>query len=129
MGLFNWPEAQGDHTLRAAKAALKMVKDIGLHHEQHKTDSLLNFRVGINVGVAVVGNIGIPQRSEYTAIGDSANLAKRPQEYAQPSQILLSQSAYERVKGLVQAVPLEAIQVRGRTALEKVYELQGLRRD
>ena len=101
MGLFNWPEAQGGHTLRAAKAALKMVKDIGLHHEQHKTGSLLNFKVGINVGVAVMGNIGIPQRSEYTAIGDSVNLAKRLQEYAQPSQILLSQSAYERVKGLV----------------------------
>ncbi len=129
MGLFNWPEYQEDHTLRAVKAAWKMVKDITTYHQRHKTDSLLNFKVGINVGEAVVGNIGIAQRSDYTAIGDSVNLAKRLQEYAQPGQILLSLRTYERVKDLVEVVPLEPIQVKGRTALEQIYELRGLKTD
>lgn len=129
MGLFNWPEFQEDHTLRAVRAALNMVKDTTLHHQHHRTNSLLNFKVGINVGEAVVGNIGIPQRSDYTAIGDSVNLAKRLQEYAKPGQILLSQSAYARVEGFVEAIPLEPVQVKGRSAPEKVYELLRLKSD
>jgi adenylate cyclase len=127
MGLFNWPESQEDHALRAVKAALKMVRDITMYHQHRETRSILSFKVGINVGEAVVGNIGIPQRSDYTAIGDSVNLAKRLQEYAAPGQILLSQSAYERVKRLAEATPLEPIQVKGRRALENVYELHGLK--
>ncbi|TKJ31050.1 MAG: hypothetical protein CEE40_03080 [Chloroflexi bacterium B3_Chlor] len=62
--------------------------------------------MGITVGEAVVGNIGIPQRSDYTAIGDCVNLAKRLQEHAQLGQILLSHSAYARTKNLVEAMPL-----------------------
>ncbi len=129
MGLFNWPESQEDHPLRAVKAASKMVKDIAAHHQQQRTDALLNFKVGINVGEAVVGNIGVPQRSDYTAIGDSVNLAKRLQESAQPGQILLSQTTYDRVKGSVDVVPLESMKVKGRETPEKVYELRALRSD
>lgn len=75
----------------------------------------------------MVGNIAIPQRSDYTAIGDCVNLAKRLQEHAQPGQILLSHSAYEGTKNLIEAVPLQSIQLKGRRSLEEVYELRGLK--
>jgi adenylate cyclase len=127
MGLFNWPEFQQDHALRAVKAALNMMRGITAYHQHRETGALLSFKVGINVGEAVVGNIGIPQRSDYTAIGDSVNLAKGLQEHAEPGQILLSQSAYERVRYLVEAIPLEPVQVKGRSTLEKVYELKELK--
>ena len=54
------------------------------------------------------------------------NLAKRLQEVAKPGQILMSQAAHEQTRGRVEAVPLKPIQVKGRQALERVYELIGL---
>ena len=52
----------------------------------------LNFGIGINTGDAVVGNIGPENRMEYTAIGDTVNLAARLESNAKPGQILVSES-------------------------------------
>ena len=126
MGIFNWPESQEDHCLRAVRAALTITERASSLEVNPEMGSLLSFKVGINVGEAVVGNVGIPQRSDYTAIGDSVNLAKRLQEHAQPGQILLSHAAYEMTRDDVDAVPLEPIRVKGRSGVEQVYELRGL---
>jgi adenylate cyclase len=53
------------------------------------------FSIGLNTGEAVVGNIGSASLRNYTAIGDTVNLAKRIQEAAGPGQVLVSQSTYE----------------------------------
>ncbi len=65
---------------------------------------------------------------EYTAIGDAVNLAKRLQESAGGGQILLSNSTYDLVKDRVVVNALDPIQVKGRQALEQVYELLDVRR-
>ncbi|MFB0546839.1 MAG: adenylate/guanylate cyclase domain-containing protein, partial [Anaerolineae bacterium] len=126
MAIFNAPLPQEDHALRAVKAALDMQQAISAYH-QINGSAQLSFGVGINVGEAVVGNIGTATQMNYTAIGDPVNLAKRLQESAQGGQILLSQSAYEKVKDHVEAKALEAIQMEGRSACEQVYELIGLK--
>jgi adenylate cyclase len=77
----------------------------------------------VHTGEAVVGNIGSPGRLDYTAMGDSVNLAKRLQEIAKPMQILLSEDTYRLVRDHVEVQELEPIQVRGRTQVTKVYEL------
>lgn len=122
MAFFNAPLPQEDHALRAVKAALDMQRAIA-EYNRSREGAQLSYGVGINLGEAVVGNIGTADQMNYTAIGDSVNLAKRLQETARGGQILLSNSAYQRVKYLVIAKPLEAIQVKGRTAFEQVYEL------
>jgi class 3 adenylate cyclase len=86
----------------------------------------LSFGVGINTGEAVVGNVGTAQIKNYTIIGDSVNIAKRLQEYANPNQILLGASTYELVKDHVVAQELEPIQVKGRAAVERTFELTDL---
>ncbi|HUW97061.1 MAG TPA: adenylate/guanylate cyclase domain-containing protein [Anaerolineae bacterium] len=73
------------------------------------------------------GNVGIPQRSDYTGFGDSVNLAKRLQEHAQPGQILISRAAYEMTRDLIETTPLEPIRIKGRRSPEQVYGLDGLR--
>jgi len=83
--------------------------------------------VGINVGEAVMGNVGTAELMNYTAIGDSVNLAKRLQENAEAGQILLSQSAYEAVREHVRVRALKPIKVKGRSGTELVYELVGLK--
>ena len=56
-------------------------------------------------------------------MGDVVNYGKRLQENARGGQVLLSQAAYERVKDRVVANALEPIQVKGRSAMEPVYEV------
>jgi adenylate cyclase len=127
MGLFNVPLDQADHTLCAVKAALKMQQDIQAHHQKIGLDEKLNYGVGINVGDAVVGNIGTDKQRNYTAIGDSVNYAKRLQENARGGQILLSQAAYQLVKDQVVVEELPPLQVKGRSVPEPVYQVMGLK--
>jgi len=123
MAFFNAPYPQENHVLRAAKAALRIKRKL---EELHKRDQMrlkLYFGIGINVGEAVVGNIGTSMQMNYTAIGDCVNVAKRLQEIAEPGQILISARVYERIKGQAVARALPPLSIPGRTAREAVYEL------
>jgi class 3 adenylate cyclase/GAF domain-containing protein len=123
MGLFNVPLEQADHTLRAVRAALKMQHDIQELHKKLQRGEQLNYGVGINVGDAVVGNIGTEKQRNYSAIGDSVNYAKRLQENAKGGQILLSNAAYLLVKDHVEVRDMPPLQVKGRSVPEPVYEV------
>ena len=125
MALFNAPLPQPDHTLRAVRAALTIKEAIANFHQELDSEVQLNFGVGINVGEAVVGNVGTAELMNYTAIGDSVNLAKRLQENAEAGQILLSQSTYDAVREHVRVRALKPIKVKGRSGTEPVYELVG----
>ncbi|MCC6904959.1 MAG: GAF domain-containing protein [Anaerolineae bacterium] len=127
MALYNTPlRPQADHALRAVRTAAAMMTDIHAFHETVGPADRLQFGVGVHTGEAVVGNVGSPSRLDYTAMGDSVNLAKRLQEVARPSQVLLSEQTYSLVRDYVAVNELEPIQVKGRTQYTKVYELLGL---
>ncbi len=124
MALYNTPlRPQQDHALRAVRTAAAMMADIRAYHQTAAASERLQFGIGVHTGEAVVGNIGSPERLDYTAMGDSVNLAKRLQEVAKPMQILLSDATYQAVKDYVVVSELEPIQVKGRTQYTKVYEL------
>jgi len=123
MAFFNAPVDQKDHALRAVRAALTMRADIQAYHQQVDPAYRLSFGIGINTGEAVVGNVGTAQIKNYTIIGDSVNLAKRLQDYADPNQILLGSATYELVKDYVVARELDPVQVKGRETVERIFEL------
>ncbi|MBI4315671.1 MAG: GAF domain-containing protein [Chloroflexi bacterium] len=127
MAIFNAPELQPDHTMRAVRAALNMRYDILALHEVMEPQYQLSFGMAINVGEAVVGLVGTKMRLDYTAIGDTINTAKRLQENAKAGQVLLSETAYEQVKDQVIAVQLEPVKVKGRAQPVQIYELQDIR--
>jgi adenylate cyclase len=127
MAFFNAPLPQANHTLRAAQAALAMQRTIIEHNLIKAVHRPLNFGIGLHTGPAVVGNIGTAQQMNYTAIGDTVNLAKRLQENAQEGQILLSQAAYEALKDVAVVRDLGPLTVKGRTAAEHVYVLIDLK--
>jgi len=129
MALFNAPLPQPDCTMRAVRAALAMQQAITDFNQQNNDGHQLNFGVGIHYGQAVAGNIGTAQQMNYTAIGDTVNLAKRLQENAKGGQILLSHDAYKAVQDLAVAQPIGALSVKGRTATEEVYLVTGLKSD
>jgi len=123
MAFFNAPLPQSDHTLRAVRSALAMQQAIASYNANVVSHRQLSFGIGIHVGHAVVGNIGTAQQMNYTAIGDTVNLAKRLQEKAQGGQIILSQAVYEAVKDIVTVEDLGIITVKGRSTAEHVYSL------
>ena len=125
MAFFNAPEDQADHTYRAVDAALALQAAVKELNARRGHDAL-QFSIGVNVGEAVVGNIGTPRAMNYTAIGDAVDLAKRLQERAEPGQILADQSVIARLGDLIQAELLGEIQVKGRKEPAGAYELHSL---
>jgi adenylate cyclase len=124
MALYNTPlRPQEDHALRAVRSAAMIISDMRAYHETVAKEDRLSFGIGVHTGEAVVGNVGSPDRLDYTAMGDSVNLAKRLQEVAKPLQILLSDDTYNLVKDHITANELDPVQVKGRTQYTKVYEL------
>jgi PAS domain S-box-containing protein len=129
MAHFNTPlRPVSGHGWRAVLAAWDFKQSIEAYLQRVPNEDRLSVGIGINTGEPVVGNVGAENRMEYTAIGDAVNLAKRLQESAKGGQILLSHSTYELVKDQVDARALDPIQVKGRQAIEQVYELLDVRR-
>ncbi len=124
MGIFNAPLRQDDHVLRAVRAAAAMQRAIEQHHQKIGKSRALQFGVGIHVGEVVVGNIGMSDRMDYTAIGDAVNLAKRIQENTPGGKVLMSEDVFQSVGGDVEAFYYEEIQVKGRQQPVKLYELR-----
>ncbi len=125
MAIFNAPEEQDDHVHRAADAALALLRAAKDMHERRGYN--LSYSVGVNVDEAVVGYIGTDRAMNYTAIGDSVNLAKRLQEYGSPGQVLVEEAVIQRLGNLAQYRPLGELKVKGRKQPAFAYELQGLR--
>jgi len=125
MALFGAPVAHEDHAQRACHAALAIQKTMVEYSEGVKRDLGVNFRMraGLNTGPVVVGSIGDDLRMDYTAIGDTVNLASRMESTAKPGTILVSNNTYKRVGKNFKFNPLGKIKVKGREAPLDVYEL------
>ena len=123
MGVFNAPLRQPDHVLRAARAAATMQQTIINHHKNTGLDRQLSFGIGLHMGEAVVGNIGVSDRMDYTAIGDTVNLAKRIQENTPAGKIFMSEAVHTVVEGQVDAAFHKEMKVKGRQQPVNIYEL------
>lgn len=125
MAFFNAPIPQPDHILRAARAAIKIAQSSEVIRKELSPEFQLSWGIGIHTGEAVLGLIGTQRRLEYTAIGDSVNIAKRLQENAGEMQILISTQVFEAIKHHVSARKVASVVVRGRIEPVQVYKLIG----
>ena len=128
MALWNAPDPQPDHALRAVRAALAILERSRQAHNRLKSPAHhLQFRIGVTTGDAMVGNVGTRDLFNYTAIGDNVNLAQRLETTAQPGQILIDQATYAAVSEKIVAEALEPVQVKGKSQLVVIYALKGLK--
>lgn len=129
IAFWNAPLDQPDHGLRACRAALRCQKRLEDMQAdlQNRFGKGLRMRVGVNSGPAVVGNMGSASRFDYTAIGDTINLASRLEgackQYGVP--ILIGEETYARVKEAIVCREVDTIRVVGKAKPVRVYEALG----
>jgi class 3 adenylate cyclase len=125
MALFGAPIALEDHPYKAVNAALAIQRRLRIYADELKEESGidLRMRIGLNTGLVVVGTIGNNLRMDYTAIGDTTNLASRLQGLADPGKILISESTHKLVSGYFLTRPLGEAQVKGKSEPVKTYEV------
>jgi class 3 adenylate cyclase len=127
MAIFNAPVRQPDHALHAARAALGLQAAVGAiaGHDSGRP----RFRAGVNTGPALVGNIGSQAIRNFTAIGDTTNLAARLQTFAEPGQAVIGERTYALIRSWARVRPLGTPQLKGKADPIVVYELLGLDAD
>lgn len=111
VALFGAPVAHEDDGERAVRCALQMQRTLGGYTAE--TDVPLRMRVGINTGEVLVG--ALRAGGEYTAMGDTVNVASRLQVEAEPGQILVGPDTYALTQDVVRYESIGALDVRGRS--------------
>ncbi|MEZ4935756.1 MAG: adenylate/guanylate cyclase domain-containing protein [Saprospiraceae bacterium] len=122
--IFNVPLDDPDHASHAINAALA-IKEITATRKFGESHHLLT-RIGINTGSVVAGNIGAADRMEYTVIGDDVNIAARLEQLNKQynTQILVGENTCNLAKNQFKFKQIGDIQLKGKTQLIKVYEVE-----
>jgi len=126
LAIFGVPVSCEDHVARAVRAAVAMQREIKELDE--KGDELLSsMGVGINSGMVISGNIGSQVKMEYTVIGDTVNVASRLNGLAGPGEIIISESAYEKVADMVIGESLPPQKLKGKAESVRVFKVLGIK--
>lgn len=133
VAIFGVPVEQKDHAISACNAALDMLKELAILRAMWKREGKPVFftRIGINSGPMIAGNIGGKNRFDYTAIGDSVNLASRLEGANKMYQtsIIISEETFNQVHSKFWCRELDYIRVKGKNQPVRIYELIGKKTD
>ena len=124
MAIFNAPLRQPDHALRAARAGLSLQRSSGPAAGQA---SRPRFRVGINTGPALVGNVGSDDIRNFSAIGDTTNVAARLQTLADEGSVVIGERTFELIREHADVRSLGVPDLKGKSVAMQVYELLDIR--
>lgn len=125
MSLFGAPVAHEDHAQRACHSALSIQTFIGNYGEKVKKDYGVDFklRIGLNSGPVVVGSIGDDLRMDYTAVGDTTNLASRLESMARPGTSMVSGHTHKLARDFFEFESLGKVEVKGKKEPQEIFEL------
>jgi class 3 adenylate cyclase len=122
MVVFNAVGDQPDHAIRAARAAFSLRE--GAERLAAGHPDWPRFRIGVNSGPAVVGNVGAGGQRSFSVIGDTTNVAARIQAAARPGQVLLGAATYEQIKAVATVDPLGPVELKGKRDPVELYALE-----
>jgi len=125
MAIFGAPVSHEDHAQRACYAALLIQEAIVDYGAKVEKDCGIEFkmRIGLNSGPVIVGSIGDDLRMDYTAVGDTTNLASRMESEARPGSILVSKKTHNIARDFFEFEPIGKVEVKGKQKPQAAYEL------
>jgi adenylate cyclase len=127
MAFFGAPVTEETHALQAAKAALEMKQTLEVLNAEWSKEgkSQLNMGIGLNTGMALVGNFGADNLMDFTVIGDTVNLASRLESLnkEENTNILISAHTFEHIKDYAIVNEIGPRKVKGKSESVIVYEL------
>ena len=128
MALFGAPIAHEDAPRRAVHASLaiqRALESFGKDLEE-KSGLVVQMRIALNTGIVVVGRVTDDLRMDYTAIGDTINLASRLQSAARPTSVVISDATRRAIEGFFDTVDLGELEIRGHAPV-RAFEVTGAR--
>lgn len=123
MALFGAPIASDSAPSSAIRAALQMLDYVEQMPLPPAVKDPLRVRFGISTGRAVVGNIGSAQRVEYTAIGDTVNIASRLEEFGRPKEICIDEATWQSAADEFAMQAIGSIDVKNRAQPVGAYRV------
>jgi len=126
MALFGAPIAVEDGPQRAIRSALAIHRGMVSLSDRLKDESRIphmRMRIGINTGPVVVGSLGNDLRVEFTAVGDTVNMASRMEGLAQPGTTYVTEETFKLTEGFFRFEALGEKEVKGKEAPVKVYRV------
>ena len=131
MAFWGAPLDQEEQAVLACRAALRQaaaLKDLNRLFAERKLP-LLNLRMGLHTGEAIVGNLGSQKRFDYTVIGDTVNLASRLEGLNKfyGTAIMASEATVQECRDLVEFRELDWVAVKGRATPVAVYQVMALK--
>ncbi len=129
MAIFGAPLFNPQSAQDAVKSSFDIIKKLEELKKKWELEGKPSFdiRLGINTGEVIAGNIGSPERMDYTVIGDNVNLAARLQSEARPMTVLISDSTYAKIQNIITAKQMKPINVKGKSKSIQTYEVTNIR--
>ena len=127
MALFGAPIAHEDAPQRAIRAALAIHDGLCVLNARGLAERglALQARIGIHTGPVVVGTVGNDLKMDYTAVGDTTNLAARLESLATPGTTLVSEATHRLARGFFEVRPTGPRAVKGKSEPVEAYEVLG----
>lgn len=134
MALFGAPIAHENDPERAVRATIEMNNALSRLNAKIRSEMgvKLQVRLGVHYGAVIFGQVGINLGEavsvmDYTAIGDTVNLASRLEQAADPDSTLVSQVIYEQTKAIADYQPVLPLTLKGYAQSVPVYRVLGLK--
>jgi class 3 adenylate cyclase/tetratricopeptide (TPR) repeat protein len=126
LALFGAPYAIENSPQRALQSALAIHWEIARFNEEggyHRGFPLILLRIGINTGPVVVGSVGNDLRVQFTAVGDTINMAARMEQMAEPGTTYVTEDTFRQTKELFEFKALGKRKVKGKEKPMAVYKV------
>ncbi|WP_226702516.1 adenylate/guanylate cyclase domain-containing protein [Microbulbifer elongatus] len=131
MLVFGVTEDDSDHMFNAVSCAILIQQLAQQLNEQRRADGRpeVHFRIGINSGAMLAGNLGSDERMEYTVVGDAVNLASRLCSEAEPGQTVIRKQMATMLQPRIITQSEQLLPIRGKSTPVQIYSVQNIHRD
>ena len=131
MIVFGVPEEREDHAFLAVACSWMILALVKLINEERRnqTRRTVDFRIGVNGGQMLAGNMGSAERMEYTVVGDAVNMASRLSHAGEPGEIIITEEMYRQfdLEPHTQSTVHGTLRVRGKKNPVDLYQVHGIK--